>query len=135
MLIIFRDKRELKTPKITFVISNKKCFFFYHNGYCPTFGTPIHMDIIASYPKHIKFGEERIQFILVTYTTRVVMKMVTLIICFVWLYNVVKHCNRTDFVLKGSFLVIHLYDLGLFFRKILLHCKYFIVAIANEWTL
>ena len=58
------------------------------------------MVIIASRPKHIQFCEERIQIILVTYTKRVVKKMVTLIICFVWFYNVVKHCNRTDFVLK-----------------------------------
>ena len=29
--------------------------------------------------------------------------MVTLIICFVWFYNVVKHCNRTDSVLKLLF--------------------------------
>ena len=56
--------------------------------------------LIALYPKHIQFGEERIQFILATYTTRVVTKMAKLIICFVWFYNVVKHCNRTDFVLK-----------------------------------
>ena len=61
------------------------------------------MVIIDSYPKQIQFGEERIQFILVTYTTRVVTKMVTLIICFVWFYNVVKHGNRTDFVLKLLF--------------------------------
>ena len=58
---IFRDKRELKTPKITVVISSKQTFF-YRNGYCPTNGTPIHMVIIASCPKHIQFGEERIQF-------------------------------------------------------------------------
>ena len=58
------------------------------------------MVIIASCPKRIQFGEERIQIILVTYTKRVVTKMATLIICFVWFYNVVKHCNRTDFVLK-----------------------------------
>ena len=31
------------------------------------------------------------------------MKMVTLIICFVWFYNVVKHCNWTDSVLKLLF--------------------------------
>ena len=61
------------------------------------------MVIIDSYPKHIQFGEERIQFILVTYTPRVARKMVTLIICFVWFYNVVKHDNRTDFVLKLLF--------------------------------
>ena len=101
-LITFRDKRELKTPKITVVISNKE-LFFYRNGYCPTYGTPIHMVIIASCPEHIQFGEERLQIILVTYTKRVVTKMVTLIICFVWFYNVVKHCNRTDFVLKLLF--------------------------------
>ena len=58
------------------------------------------MVIIALYHKHIQFGEEKIQFILVTYTTRVVTKMATLIICFVWFCNVVKHYNRTDFVLK-----------------------------------
>ena len=29
--------------------------------------------------------------------------MVTLIICLVWFYNVVKHCNRTDSVLKLLF--------------------------------
>ena len=29
-----------------------------------------------------------------------VTKMVTLFICFVWFYNIVKHCNRTDLVLK-----------------------------------
>ena len=74
------------------------------------------MVIIASCPKHIQFGEERIQIILVTYTNRVVTKMVTLIICFVWFYNVVKHCNRTDFVLK-LLLVNHLKDLGLLFRE------------------
>ena len=61
------------------------------------------MVIIASCPKHIQFGEERIQIILVTYTKRVVTKMATLIICFVWFYNVVKHCKRTDFVLKLLF--------------------------------
>ena len=61
------------------------------------------MVIIASCPKHIQFGEEIIQVILVTYTKRVVTKMATLIICFVWFYNVVKHCNRTDFVLKLLF--------------------------------
>ena len=61
------------------------------------------MVIIASCPKHIQFGEERIQTILVTYAKRVVTKMVTLIICFVWFYNSVKHCNRTDFVLKLLF--------------------------------
>ena len=61
------------------------------------------MVITASCPKHIQFGEERIQIILVTYTKRVIAKMVTLIICFVWFYNVVKHCNRTDFVLKLLF--------------------------------
>ena len=58
------------------------------------------MVIIALYPKHIQFGEERLQFMIATYTTRVVTKIVTLIICFVWFYNVVKICNRTDFVLK-----------------------------------
>ena len=58
------------------------------------------MVIVALYSKHIQFGEERILFILATYTTRVVTKMATLIICFVWFYNVVKHSNRTDFVLK-----------------------------------
>ena len=58
------------------------------------------MVIIALYPKHIKFGEERLQFILATNTTRVVTKIATLIICFVWFYNVVKHCNMTYFVLK-----------------------------------
>ena len=31
----------------------------------------------------------------------------------------------------ASFLVIHLKDLGLLFRKTLLHCKYYIVAIAK----
>ena len=77
--------------------------FFYRYCSCPTYCTPIHMVIIDSYPKQIQFGEERIQFILVTYTTRVVTKMVTLIICFVWFYNVVKHGNRTDFVLKLLF--------------------------------
>ena len=61
------------------------------------------MVIFASCPKHFQSGEERIQLILVTHTTRVVTKMVTLIICFVWFYNVVKHCNRTDFVLKLLF--------------------------------
>ena len=61
------------------------------------------MVIITSCPKHIQFGEERIQIILVTYTKRVVTKMVTLFICFVWFYNVVKHCNRTDFVQKLLF--------------------------------
>ena len=61
------------------------------------------MVIIASCPKHIQFGEDRMQIILVTYTKRVVTKMVTLIICFVWFYNVVKHCNRTDFLLKLLF--------------------------------
>ena len=61
------------------------------------------MVIIASCPKHIQFGEDRIHIILVTYTKRVVTKMVTLIICFVWFYNVVKHCNRTDFLLKLLF--------------------------------
>ena len=75
-------------------------FFFYCNGYSPTYGTPIYIVIIDLYPKYIQFGEERIQFILATYTTRVATKMATLIICFVWFYNVVKHCNRTDFVLK-----------------------------------
>ena len=60
ILIIFRDKHELKPPKITVVISDKK-LFFYRNGYCPTYGTPIHMVIMASCPKHIQFGEERIQ--------------------------------------------------------------------------
>ena len=88
------------------------------------------MVIIDPYPKHIQFGEERIQFILVTITTRVATKMVTLIICFVWFYNVVKHCNRADFVLK-LFLVIHLKCIGLLFRKTVLHCKYYIVAIAK----
>ena len=58
------------------------------------------MVIITLYPNHIKLGEEKIQFILATYTTRVVTNMATLIICFVWFYNVVKHCNRTDFVLN-----------------------------------
>ena len=61
------------------------------------------MVIIASCPKHIQFSEEKIQIILVTYTKRVVTKMVILIICFVWFYNFVKHCNRTDFVLKLLF--------------------------------
>ena len=61
------------------------------------------MVIIASCPKHIQFSEERIQNFLVTFTKRVLTKMVTLIICFVWFYNVVKHCNRTDFVLKLLF--------------------------------
>ena len=61
------------------------------------------MVIIDSYSKHIQFGVTGIQFILVTYTQRVVTKMVTLIICFVWFYNVVKHGNRTDFVLKLRF--------------------------------
>ena len=61
------------------------------------------MVVIVSYPKNIQFDAERIQFILVAYTTRVVTKMVTLIICFVWFYNVVKHCNWTDFVLKLLF--------------------------------
>ena len=61
------------------------------------------MVIIASCPRHIQFGEESIQIILATYTKKVVTKMVTLIICFVWFYNVVKHCNRTDFVLKLHF--------------------------------
>ena len=61
------------------------------------------MVIIASCPKHFQFGEERIHIILVTYTKRVVTKMVTLIICFVWFYNVVKHCNRTYFDLKLLF--------------------------------
>ena len=78
------------------------------------------MVIIASCPKHIQFGEERIQINLGTYAKRVVTKMVTLIICFVWFYNVVKHCNRTGQIL---FFVIHLKDLGLLFRKTLLHCK------------
>ena len=59
--------------------------------------------VIASCPKHIQFGEERTQIILVIHTKRVVTKMFTLIICFVWFYNVVKHCNRTDFVLKLLF--------------------------------
>ena len=61
------------------------------------------MVIIASCPKHFQFSEERIQIILVTFTKRVLTKMVTLIICFVWFYNVVKHCNRTEFVLKLLF--------------------------------
>ena len=61
------------------------------------------MVINALCPKHIQLGEERTQFILVTNTTRVVTKMTTLIICFVWFCNVVKHCNRTDFVLKLLF--------------------------------
>ena len=61
------------------------------------------MAIIASCPKYIQFGEERIQIILVTFTKGVLTKMVTLIICFVWFYNVVKHCNRADFVLKLLF--------------------------------
>ena len=61
------------------------------------------MVIIASCPKHIQLGEERIQIILVTFTKRLLTKMVTLIICFVWFYNVVKPCNRTDFVLKLLF--------------------------------
>ena len=56
--------------------------------------------LIALYPKHIQFGEERIQVILATYTARVFTEMATFIICFVWFYNVVKHCNRTYFVLK-----------------------------------
>ena len=59
---------------------------------------------IASCPKHIQFGEERIQIVLVTLIKRVLStKMVTLIICFVWFHNVVKHCNTTDFVLKLLF--------------------------------
>ena len=61
------------------------------------------MVIIASCPKHIELSEERIQIILVAYTKRVVTKIVTLIICFFWFYNVVKHCNRTDFALKLLF--------------------------------
>ena len=61
------------------------------------------MVIIASCPKHIQFGEERIQIILITFTKRVVKKIVTLIICFVWFYKIVKLCNRTDFVLKLPF--------------------------------
>ena len=61
------------------------------------------MAIIPSCLKHIQFGEERIQIILVTFTKRVLTKMVTLIIRFVWFYNEVKHCNRTDFVLKLLF--------------------------------
>ena len=66
------------------------------------------MVINASCPKHIQFGEERIQIIfniLVKFTKRMLTKMVTLslIICFVWFYNVVKHCNRTEFVLKLFF--------------------------------
>ena len=61
------------------------------------------MVIIASCPKHIQLSEERIQIIVVTYTKRVVTKMVTFIICFVWFYNVVKHCNRTYFALKLLF--------------------------------
>ena len=58
------------------------------------------MVIIASCPKHIQFGEKRIQIILVTFTKRVLTKMVTLSICFVWFYIVVKHCNSTDLFLK-----------------------------------
>ena len=61
------------------------------------------MVIIASCPKNIQFDEKRIQIILVTFTKRVLTKMVTLSICFVWFYNVVKHGNRTDFVLKLLF--------------------------------
>ena len=61
------------------------------------------MVIIALCPKHIQFGEERIQIILVIFTKGVLTKMVTLIICFVWFYNVVKYYNRTDFVLKLLF--------------------------------
>ena len=74
------------------------------------------MVIIASWPKHIQFGEERIQIIFVTYTKRVVTKMVTLIICFVWFYNVVKHCKRTFFVLK-LLLGNSFENIGLLFRK------------------
>ena len=61
------------------------------------------MVIIAPCPKHFQFGEERIQIILVTFTKRVLTKMVTLIVCFVWFCNVVKHCNRIDCVLKLLF--------------------------------
>ena len=56
--------------------------------------------------------------------------MVTLIICFVWFYNVVKHCNGTDSVLKVLF-GNSFEDLGLVFRKTLLQCKNYIVAIAK----
>ena len=40
---------------------------------------PIPVVIIALYPYHIQFGEERIQFMLVTYTTRVVYEIITLL--------------------------------------------------------
>ena len=59
------------------------------------------MVIIALYPKHIQVGEERIQFMLVTHTTWVSKEINTLIIRFVWFYNVVKHWNRTACVQKG----------------------------------
>ena len=86
------------------------------------------MVIIASCSKHIQFGEERIQIILVIYTKRVVMKMVTLIICFVWFNNVVKHCNRTDFVLKLRF--GNSFERSrLIIKEKTLALKYYIVAI------
>ena len=61
------------------------------------------MVIIASCPKHIQFGVERIQNYFSNIYKKRLTKMVTLIICFVWFYNVVKHCNKTDFVLKLLF--------------------------------
>ena len=61
---------------------------------------PIPVVIISAlYPKH----EERIQFMLVTYTTRVLNEIITLILRFVWFYSVVKHWYRTAFILKVHF--------------------------------
>ena len=60
---------------------------------------PIHIVIIALYPKPINFGEERTQFMSVTYTTRV---FTYYMLCLV--LQCYEAFNQDIFSSKGSFL-------------------------------